>query len=67
MRYYDPDSGTVYLDGVDLRDIDLGWLRKQIGYVGQEPVLFATSIRYNLLLAKSDATEDEMISALNKA
>ena len=45
MRYYDPDSGTVYLDGVDLRDIDLGWLRKQIGYVGQEPVLFATSIR----------------------
>lgn len=52
LRYYDPDEGNVYLDGVNLRDIDLEWLRRQIGYVGQEPLLFATSIKNNLLLAK---------------
>jgi ATP-binding cassette subfamily B (MDR/TAP) protein 1 len=35
MRYYDPDEGKVTLDGHDLRDLDLGWLRHNIGYVGQ--------------------------------
>jgi ATP-binding cassette subfamily B (MDR/TAP) protein 1 len=45
MRYYDPDEGYVSLDGNDLRKLDLDWLRKHIGYVGQEPVLFATSIK----------------------
>jgi ATP-binding cassette, subfamily B (MDR/TAP), member 1 len=60
MRYYDPDEGAVFLDGIDIRDLDLDWLRGQIGYVGQEPVLFATSIRENLLLAKADASEDEI-------
>lgn len=45
MRFYDPDDGAIYLDGVDLRDLDLNWLRSQIGYVTQEPVLFASSIR----------------------
>ena len=50
MRFYDPDEGKISLDGVDLKDLNLNWLRKQIGYVGQEPVLFATTIRENLLL-----------------
>ncbi len=45
MRFYDPDEGAIYLDGNDLRDLDLDWLRSNIGYVGQEPILFATSIR----------------------
>lgn len=45
MRFYDPDQGRVTLDGHDLKTLDLVWLRKQIGYVGQEPVLFATSIK----------------------
>jgi len=35
MRFYDPDSGVITLDGVDLKDLDLFWLRDQIGYVGQ--------------------------------
>ena len=56
-RFYDPDEGRITLDGVDLRDLDLFWLRDQIGYVGQEPVLFATSIKENLLFGKEDATE----------
>jgi ATP-binding cassette subfamily B (MDR/TAP) protein 1 len=45
MRFYDPDQGRITLDGIDLKLIDLKWLRESIGYVGQEPVLFATTIR----------------------
>lgn len=67
MRFYDPDEGRITLDGVDLRDLDLNWLRRQMGYVGQEPVLFATTIRENLLFGKEDATEEEIIQALNAA
>jgi len=52
MRFYDPDQGVVTLDGIDLKDIDLNWLRTQIGYVGQEPVLFATTIKENLLYGR---------------
>lgn len=52
MRFYDPDEGYITIDGHDLRTVDLTWLRSVIGYVGQEPVLFATSIRENLLFAK---------------
>ena len=67
MRFYDPDEGSVSLDGVDLRDLDLGWLRGQLGYVTQEPTLFATSIRENLLMGKPDASEEELEAALAKA
>lgn len=63
-RFYDPQSGNVYLDGVNLKEINLNSLRSSIGYVGQEPVLFATTIRENLLYGKRDATEEEMINAL---
>lgn len=57
MRFYDPDQGRITLDGYDLRELDLYWLRDQIGYVGQEPVLFATTLRENLLFGKEDATQ----------
>jgi ATP-binding cassette, subfamily B (MDR/TAP), member 1 len=67
MRFYDPDQGRVTLDGVDLRDLDLNWLRNQIGYVGQEPVLFATTIKENLLYGREDATDEEIHQALVKA
>lgn len=67
MRFYDPDEGRITLDGTDLRDIDIYWLREQIGYVGQEPVLFATTLRENLLFGKEDATQEEIDSALRKA
>ena len=56
MRLYDPDEGTITLDGHDIKELELQWLRSNIGYVGQEPVLFTTSIREILLLAKEDAT-----------
>ena len=48
MRFYDVDSGTVYLDGVDIRKLNIGWLRSQIGVVSQEPVLFNVSIFENI-------------------
>jgi ATP-binding cassette subfamily B (MDR/TAP) protein 1 len=47
-RFYDPTSGSIQLDGVDLRDLNLKWLRSQIGLVAQEPVLFAASIKENV-------------------
>ena len=47
-RFYDPDGGAAYLDGVDLRDLNLKWLRTQIGLVSQEPTLFSTDIRSNI-------------------
>ncbi|OTF70003.1 hypothetical protein BLA29_004001, partial [Euroglyphus maynei] len=50
QRYYDPDSGEILLDGVNTRDIHTGWLRGQLGVVGQEPVLFEASIAENIRL-----------------
>lgn len=47
-RFYDPDSGVVRLDGVDLKEHNVKWLRGQVGLVGQEPTLFATTIRDNV-------------------
>ncbi|EAU80745.2 multidrug resistance protein 1 [Coprinopsis cinerea okayama7 len=47
-RFYDPTSGVVKLDGVDIKDLNLKWLRSQIGLVSQEPTLFATTIKENV-------------------
>ena len=66
-RLYDVDSGSVTFDGVDVRMLDLGFLRNQVGVVSQETYLFNGTVRDNLLYAKPDATEDEMIEALKKA
>jgi len=66
-RYYDTLSGTVSIDGRDIKEYNLMSLRKYIGYVGQEPVLFAMSIKENLLLAKPDATDAELYEALKQA
>jgi ATP-binding cassette, subfamily B (MDR/TAP), member 1 len=46
LRFYDPLEGSVMLDGVDLRTLNVRWLRNCMGYVGQEPVLFAGIVRY---------------------
>ncbi|KAF9605325.1 hypothetical protein IFM89_015980 [Coptis chinensis] len=62
-RFYEPLSGKIMLDGNDIRDLDLKWLRQQIGLVNQEPALFATSIRENILYGKDDATVEEIAHA----
>lgn len=66
-RFYDPDEGAVMIGNQDLRKLSLRDYRHKIGYVGQEPVLFNESIKSNMLNAKPDATEEEMIEALKQA
>ncbi|MBR3341280.1 MAG: ABC transporter ATP-binding protein [Clostridiales bacterium] len=66
-RLYDVDSGSVTFDGIDVRKLDLKFLRNQVGVVSQETYLFNGTIRENLLYAKPDATEEEMTEALKKA
>ena len=66
-RLYDVDSGSVTFDGVDVRDLDLTYLRSNIGVVTQDTYLFNGTIRENLLYVKPEATEQELIDALEKA
>ncbi|GFR58628.1 multidrug resistance protein 1 [Elysia marginata] len=67
QRFYDPDAGQVCLDGVDLREINIRWLRQNVGIVGQEPVLFATTIGENIKYGRQGATMDEVIKACKNA
>ena len=66
-RLYDVVDGEVLFDGTDVRQLDLAFLRKNIGIVSQETYLFNGTIRENLLYAKPDATEDELIEACKQA
>jgi len=66
-RFYDVNSGEVQIDGMNIKEYNLNSLRKKIGYVGQEPVLFSGTVRENLLFGKEEATEEELYSALHKA
>ena len=66
-RVFDPTSGAIRIDGVDIRDIALVALRRNIGVVFQEPMLFARSIEENLRIGKPDATPEEIDLALRRA
>jgi ATP-binding cassette, subfamily B (MDR/TAP), member 1 len=66
-RFYDPQSGSVELDGVNLKDINVSHLRSSIGYVGQEPTLFATTIRANIQYGNPSATFEEIQEAARLA
>ncbi|PQQ20746.1 hypothetical protein Pyn_26342 [Prunus yedoensis var. nudiflora] len=64
QRFYDPDSGHITLDGIELKRFQLKWLRQQMGLVSQEPVLFNDTIRANIAYGKDgDATEAEIVPA----
>ncbi|XP_071033677.1 ATP-dependent translocase ABCB1-like [Parasteatoda tepidariorum] len=63
LRFYDSESGCVQLDGIDVKDLNVGWLRDHIGLVGQEPVLFSTTILENIKYGKLDATQEEVEAA----
>lgn len=63
QRFYDPSGGEVRVDGVAVHKLQLKWLRSQMGLVSQEPALFATSVKENILFGKEDATEDEVVEA----
>jgi ABC-type multidrug transport system fused ATPase/permease subunit len=62
-RFYDPDSGAVRVDGVDLRDVKLRSYRRQIGVVLQDPFLFSGTIASNIRFAKPEATDAEVEAA----
>lgn len=66
-RFYDPLAGQVLIDGVNIKELQLKWLRRQIGLVSQEPALFATSIRENILYGKDGASMEEVIQAAKSA
>jgi ATP-binding cassette subfamily B protein len=67
LRFYDPQTGVVRIDGHDVRSLDPNSLREQIGVVAQEPVLFSGSVRQNVLYARPDASDDDVERALKGA
>jgi len=62
-RFYDPDSGQVLIDNMDLKDISIESLHRQLGVVPQEPFLFHGTIKENIRFSRPDATDDEILSA----
>ena len=66
-RFYDPTSGSVTLDGCDLREITKRSLRAQIAIVLQDTLLFSTSVRENIAYGRPDATEEEIVDAARRA
>ncbi|WP_128515919.1 ABCB family ABC transporter ATP-binding protein/permease [Tabrizicola thermarum] len=67
FRFYDVTSGSIRIDGQDIRDVTQSSLHAQIGVVPQDTVLFNDTIRYNIAYGKADATEDEIIAAAKAA
>ncbi|MSR78072.1 MAG: ABC transporter ATP-binding protein [Candidatus Omnitrophica bacterium] len=67
VRLYDITEGRILMDGVNIKDLDLSFLRSKIGVILQEPILFNLSIRENLRMAKPDASDQEIIEASRKA
>jgi ATP-binding cassette subfamily B protein/subfamily B ATP-binding cassette protein MsbA len=66
-RFYDPQSGTIWLDDQPLNSYSKTSLRHHVGYVTQDAFLFASTVRQNLLMGKADATDDELWQALTQA
>ncbi|XP_071144835.1 ATP-dependent translocase ABCB1-like isoform X2 [Mytilus edulis] len=67
QRFYDPDAGQVLLDGNNIKDLNLNWLRQNIGVVSQEPVLFGCTIAENIRLGNPNATITEIEQAAKQA
>lgn len=65
--FYHPESGRILVDGVPVRELSKKWLRARMGFVTQESFLFNTTLRQNLLVAKTDASDDEIWAALEAA
>ncbi|CAM0145221.1 unnamed protein product [Urochloa decumbens] len=63
QRFYDASEGTVKIDGFDIKELQLKWIRSKMGLVSQDHALFGTSIKENILFGKPDATMDEVYAA----
>ena len=66
-RFYEPTKGNIYIDGIDIKDYNLLELRKRIGLVGQEPILFRTSIFNNIKYGKLDSKQELVVQAAKNA
>ncbi|RTQ88232.1 ABC transporter ATP-binding protein [Lysinibacillus telephonicus] len=66
-RFYDATSGTVKIDGINIKDVTINSLRSQIGIVLQDNILFSDSVKQNILMGKPDATDEEVIAAAKAA
>ncbi|XP_040380326.1 ABC transporter B family member 21-like [Oryza brachyantha] len=66
-RFYDPDYGVILLDGVEIKKLEISWLRDQMGLVSQEPVLFNGTIRANIAYGKNEEVSEEEIVAAAQA
>jgi subfamily B ATP-binding cassette protein MsbA len=66
-RFYDVNKGSISIDGIDIRDLTIKSLRQQLGIVTQDAILFNDTIKNNMLLGEIEATDDEVIAALNIA
>lgn len=66
-RFYDPDDGEVLIDGVNLKRLQLKWLRNKMGLVSQEPILFGGTIKENIAYGKENATDEEIRTAVELA
>ncbi len=67
IRFYDPEAGRIEIDGVDIRDLKLHWLREQISVVLQEPLLFSGTIEENIQYGKLEASTEEVVAAAEAA
>uniref|UniRef100_H2YJW9 Bile salt export pump n=1 Tax=Ciona savignyi TaxID=51511 RepID=H2YJW9_CIOSA len=67
QRFYDPQDGVVELDGIDIRTLNVRWLREHIGVVSQEPILFDTTIAENIRYGRDDVTDDEIKEATKQS
>jgi ABC-type multidrug transport system fused ATPase/permease subunit len=67
QRFYDPSAGSILINGIDLRDLNLHDHRRRIGVVTQDPALFRGTIRDNILYGHEDASEEDMIRAAQVA
>jgi len=67
LRFYNPDSGTIKINGKDITQMNAKQLRRRIGYVGQEPVLFSGTIAQNIAYGKPQATRQQILSAARQA
>ena len=67
MRFYNPTSGTILVNGKDISTMNAKQLRRRIGYVGQEPVLFSGTIGQNIAYGKPQATRQQILAAARKA
>jgi ATP-binding cassette, subfamily B, bacterial len=66
-RFYDPTEGRVWIDGVDVRDVTLSSLRREIAIISQDPFLFSTTVRENIAFGAPDATDEEIEAAARLA